>query len=131
MGLNNFGIDRNLLVDSADMIIAESLKDDVSFNRRKLNTTGALYQLAKRARVHYFDSGIARPGGYGQRSILQSSSAKGAASGFLTMVDQVVAANAMAIVPDDGDAVLMDGTSVVLGSFLALAPLALPGKQET
>ncbi|HKJ64863.1 MAG TPA: diguanylate cyclase, partial [Desulfopila sp.] len=110
----DFGIDRNLLVDPAGTIIAESLEDDVSFNHRKLNATGPLNQLVDRARTHYLDNRIPVPGGYGQRPISQPAAANGAATGFLAMGAQVVVASAMAIVPDDGDAVLPDGTPVVL-----------------
>ncbi|MBU1231575.1 MAG: diguanylate cyclase [Proteobacteria bacterium] len=116
----DFGLDRSLLVGPDNKVLAESFEDDVRFNTRQLTSNDPLYQIVERARAAFFIHRITIPGGFGQQLISSVAPGTQAAQGFFLLDDQVVMANAMAIVPDDGVYALAEGNPVVLVSAIHL-----------
>lgn len=114
----DFGLDRNLLVNGNNDIVADAREAEVNFDTGEMSHSDPLFQFVELARNQYLQNRIKLPDGFGQRPVPFGEEFLNPVYGFIAMDDAVALVHAMAVVPDDGTAVLPDGNPVVLISAL-------------
>lgn len=116
----DFGLHRSYLVGPDDRLLASSVEHQVDFTKRALKSDDPLKILADRTRAKFETNRVRLGDGYGQKTTTAAHVADVTEFAFARIDGKAMLLSAMAIVPDDGEITLDEGTPVILVSAKAL-----------